>query len=222
MFTVARSRPAPITRDPWFRRHPNLALTVAGVLYVAVLSLRLLVGDPVDAYSMLYALPVALVAMTSGLRAGMVAGLVAVGLTVVWALVNDVDLTVTGWASRVLPLLLLGALLGQATDRARRAEIEYRRIEAAALLHRQAIEINDSLVQGMAAAMWSFDAGQVEAGKKVLKQTLAQAHELVSGLIRRADMGARAELLDPPAPADRPVSDALPTATADARSGRRA
>lgn len=222
MFTVARSRPAPITRDPWFRRHPNLALTVAGVLYVAVLSLRLLVGDPVDAYSMLYALPVALVAMTSGLRAGMVAGLVAVGLTVVWALVNDVDLTVTGWASRVLPLLLLGALLGQATDRARRAEIEHRRLEAAALLHRQAIEINDSLVQGMAAAMWSFDAGQVEAGKKVLEQTLAQAHELVSGLIRRADMGARAELLNPPAPADRPVSDALPTATADARSGRRA
>lgn len=222
MFTVARSRPAPITRDPWFRRHPNLALSVAGVLYIAVLSLRLLVGDPVDAYSMLYALPVALVAMTSGLRAGMVAGLVAVGLTVVWAIVDGVDLTVTGWASRVLPLLLLGALLGQATDRARRAEIEHRRLEAAALLHRQAIEINDSLVQGMAAAMWSFDAGQVEAGKKVLEQTLSQAHELVSGLIRRADMGARAELLDLPAPADRPVSDALPTATADARSGRRA
>lgn len=222
MFTVDKSRPAPITRDPWFRRHPNLALTVAGVLYVAVLTLRLLVGDPVDAYSMLYALPVALVAMTSGLRAGMVAGLVAVGLTVVWALVDGVDLTVTGWASRVMPLLLLGALLGQATDRARRAEIEHRRLETAALLHRQAIEINDSLVQGMAAAMWSFDAGQVEAGKKVLEQTLVQAHELVSGLIRRADMGARAELLNTPAPADRPVSDALPTATADARSGRRA
>ena len=122
----------------------------------------------------------------------------------------------------MVPLLLLGALLGQAIDRARRAEIEHRRLEAAALLHRQAIEINDSLVQGMAAAMWSFDAGQVEAGKKVLEQTLAQAHELVSGLIRRADMGARAELLKPPAPADRTVSDALPTATADARSGWKA
>ena len=222
MFKVDRSRPEPITRDPWFWKHPNLALTVAGVLYVAVLSLRLLVGDPVDAYSMLYALPVALVAMTSGLRAGIVAGLVAVGLTVVWTIVNDVDMTLTGWASRVVPLLLLGALLGQATDRARRAEIEHRRLEAAALLHRQAIEINDSLVQGMAAAMWSFDAGQVEAGKKVLEQTLAQAHELVSGLIRRADMGARAELLNPPAPADRTVSDAPPTATADARSGWKA
>jgi len=220
MFTMARSREAALTRDPWFRRHPNLALTVAGVLYAAVLSLRLLVGDPVDAYSMLYALPVALVAMTFGLRGGTVAGLVAVGLTVLWAIVKDAPLSPTGWASRVLPLLVLGVLLGQATDRARRAELEHRRLEAAALLHRQAIEINDSLVQGMAAAMWLLDAGQVETGKKLLEQTIAQAHDLVSGLIRRAGMGARTEPLNPTEQADRPVSDPLPTSHADARSGQ--
>lgn len=209
MLIMARSRAAPVTRDdPWFRRHPNLALTVAGLLYAAILSLRLLVGDPVDAYSMLYSLPVALVAMTSGLRAGTVAGLVAVGLTVVWAIVKDVSLTPTGWASRVLPLLLLGVLLGHATDRARRAELEHRRLEAAALLHRQAIEINDSLVQGMAAAMWLLDAGQVETGKKILEQTIAQAHDMVSGLIRRAGMGTRTEPLNAPAQPNRPASDA--------------
>src|SRR6187402_663616 len=93
--------------DPWFRRHPGLALTVAGILFAAVLSLRLSSGTPVDAYSMLYALPV---------------GVVAVGLTVLWAVTQDIPLTPTGWASRVMPLLLLGALLGHATDRARRAE----------------------------------------------------------------------------------------------------
>jgi hypothetical protein len=157
---------------------------------------------------MLYALPVALVAMTFGMRAGTVAGLVAVGLTVVWAIVKDVSLTPTGWASRVLPLLVLGVLLGHATDRARRAELEHRRLEAAALLHRQAIEINDSLVQGMAAAMWSLDAGQVETGKKILEQTIAQAHDLVSGLIRRAGMGTRTEPLNAPAQPNRPASDA--------------
>jgi hypothetical protein len=69
-------------RDPWFRRHPGLALAVAGVLFVGVLSLRLFKGSPVDACSMLYALPAVLVATMSGLRSGMVAGLLAVGLTV--------------------------------------------------------------------------------------------------------------------------------------------
>ncbi len=199
---MARSRAAALTRDPWFRRHPHLALTVAGVLYAAVLSLRMLLGNPVDAYSTLYALPVALVAMTFGLRAGAVAGLLAVGLTVVWAVVKDISLTPTGWASRVLPLLLLGVLLGHAVDRARRAEIE----------------INDSLVQGMAAAAWSLDAGHVETGKTILDQTITQAHELVSGLIRRAGMGARTEQLNPPALADQHVSDPLPTSAADARA----
>ena len=209
MFTMARSRATPVTRDdPWFRGHPNLALSVAGVLFSAVLSLRLLVGNPVDAYSMLYALPVALLAMTFGMRAGTLAGLLAVGLTVVWTIVKDVSLTPTGWTSRVVPLLVLGVLLGHATDRARTAELEHRRLEAAALLHRQAIEINDSLVQGMAAAMWSLDAGEVETGKKILKQTIAQAHDLVSGLIRRAGMGASTEPLHSPAPPSRPANDA--------------
>lgn len=200
---MARTSGAPVTRDPWFQRRPKLVLAVAAVLYAAVLTVRLLVGTPVDAYSMLYALPVALVATSFGLRAGCVAGLVAVGLTVVWAIAQDVSLTPTGWASRVVPLLVLGALLGRATDQTRLAEIEHRRLEEAALLHRQAIEINDSLTQGMAAAKWSLDAGQVETGKKILDETIVLAHELVSGLIRRADMGARTEQLSPQARSDR-------------------
>jgi hypothetical protein len=152
-------------------------------------------GSPVDAYSMLYALPIALVATTFGLRAGTVAGLLAVGLTVLWAMTQSVHLTTTGWASRVLPLLLLGVLLGHATDWERRAHEEHRRIEAAALLHREAIEINDSLVQGMAAAKWSFEAGQIDTGTRILERTIADAHDLVSSLIRRADIGARTEPL---------------------------
>jgi hypothetical protein len=95
----------------------------------------------------------------------------------------------------VLPLLLLGVLLGHATDRERRAHEEHRRLEAAALLHREAIEVNDSLVQGMAAAKWSFESGQVDTGTRILDRTIADAHDLVSGLIRRADMGERTEPL---------------------------
>jgi hypothetical protein len=180
-------------RYPWFRQRPIVALAVAGVLYAAVLLLRLLSGDPVDAYSMLYVFPVALVAITFGVRAGLAAGLVAIALTVAWVVVRDVSLTPAGWASRVLPMLLLGLLLGDASERLRRAEIERRQLESAALLHREAIEINDSLVQGMAAARWSLEAGRVEAGLQTLDETIIHAHDLVSGLIRQAGMGDRTE-----------------------------
>jgi hypothetical protein len=180
-------------RDPWFRRQPALAVGVAALLYAAVFTLRLLTGDAADAYSMLYALPVALVASAYGMRAGLLAGVLAVGLIGLWTVLADISLTPSGWLSRALPLLLLGALLGQATDQALAAETERRELEAAALLHREAIEINDSLIQGMAAAKWTLESGQLDAGLRILETTIAEAHELVSRLIRRAEMGDRTE-----------------------------
>lgn len=194
--TAAPAPPAtPTSAYPWFRRRPSLALTVAGVMYAAVFLLRLLDDTPLDANSMLFALPVALVATTYGLRTGVFGGALAVGLTVLWTVTQHVTLSPIGWASRAVPLLLLGALVGHATDRERRAEVERRRMEAATLLHREAIEINDSLVQSMAAAKWALEVGEVDNGRKILDQTIERAQDLVSGLIRQADMGARTEPL---------------------------
>jgi hypothetical protein len=184
---------------PWFLRSPRVTLIVAALLFGAVLTLRLLTGDAADAYSMLYTLPVALIAMAFGRWAGAAAGVVSVGLIAVWVVARDIDLTATGWLSRIVPIVLLGVVLGDATDRVRDAEARRQRLEAAALLHREAIEINDSLVQGMAAAKWSLEAGQTDVGIRTLETTINQAQDLVSGLIRRADMGSRTEHL-PPAP----------------------
>jgi hypothetical protein len=176
-------------------RRQLLTLALAAVLFVGVLSLRFLGGDATDAYSMLYALPVALLATTFGIRAGAWAGVLAVGLIALWAVTDHITLTPVAWAARVVPILLLGVLVGEATDRIRSIEADRRRLEAAALLHREAIEINDSLVQGMAAAKWSFEAGSIDVGMRLLDDTITRAHDLVSGLIRRAEMGGRTEAL---------------------------
>jgi hypothetical protein len=181
--------------DAWFRRRPPLTWAIVVAMFAAIFALRLWSGRVEDAYSMLFVFPVALVAVAFGRLAGTSAGVVAVLLIVVWAVARDVSLTPAGWASRVLPILLLGLLLGDATDRLRLVEAERRRLESAALLHRDAIEINDSLVQGMVAAKWSLEAGDVETGLNTLNATISQAHELVSGLIRQAGMGGRAEQL---------------------------
>lgn len=182
----------------WFQQRPRLALAVIAALFATVFALRLSAGTPVDAYSMLYILPVALAATAFGQRGGVSGGLVALLLIVVWTLARDVTLSPSNWATRVVPILLLGILLGGATDRARRAEAERRRLEHAALLHRQAIEINDSLIQQMSAAKWSFEAGQTDAGLEALTVAVHDAQELVSALIRRADMSNRSEPVPPP------------------------
>jgi hypothetical protein len=177
------------TSRPWFQRRPRLAGLVAAALFVLVFALRLLSGDPRDAISMLFVLPIALLAMAGGLRSGALGGVVAVTLVAVWASATQANLTALGWTSRVVPLLLVGVLLGDASDRLRRAEFARRRLEAAALMHRQAIEINDSLVQGMAAAKWALEAGRTAAGIQALDDTLTRGNRLVSTLLRDADMG---------------------------------
>lgn len=174
---------------PWFRARPGWVVAVAIVLYLSVFLLRLFVGGPQDATNMLYTLPIALIALAFGRNAGILAGLVGVALVGAWVLIDNVDLTVLGWASRVLPMLLLGGLLGDASDRLLVAEARQRALEAAAQRQRDAAEVNDTLVQGMAAAKWALEAGRNEAGLKTLEETLQVGHELVSKLLREADMG---------------------------------
>jgi glucose-6-phosphate-specific signal transduction histidine kinase len=158
------------------------------VLFVSVWLVRLLGGEAVDASTLLFTLPVALIAVAFGLRAGLAAGALAALMVVIWVVATGTDLSPVGWVSRCLPELLLGVLLGDASDQLRRAEAERRKLESAGLLYREAIEINDSLVQGMAAARWALEAGRTDDGLKTLEDTIGQAQDLVSDLIRQAGM----------------------------------
>jgi hypothetical protein len=135
---------------------------------------------------MLYVFPVALVGMVGGRWAGLGAGALALGLVEVWSFVDAVDLSLLGWLSRALPLLLVGALVGDASDRLQRAASMHEAHALALQRHREAVEINDSLVQGMSAAKWSIEAGRTEAGLQVLGETVQLGHRLVSDLIREA------------------------------------
>jgi hypothetical protein len=174
---------------PWFRARPRTALAVAALLFTVVLAVRFSVEDPVEAVSMLYVLPVALVALAFGRRAGLAAGLVALGLVALWVVVAGAELSVVGWAARLVPFVVLGWLLGDASDRLEVAEARRAALEAAAQRHRDATEVNDTLIQGMAAAKWAIEAGRTESGLQTLDQTIRLGHELVSELLRDADMG---------------------------------
>lgn len=181
--TEERSAPARPLGGPWFQRHPRRALAVAVASSIGIVALRFSVEGAADAISVLHVLPVALVAMAFGFRAGVAAGVAAVGFLVTWVVWAGVELGPLGWVARVLPMLLIGGLVGAATDRIRAAEEAERRSVAIALLQREAAEINDEIVQGLAAAKWMLEAGDVERGLAMVEDTMVTAQGLVTRVL---------------------------------------
>ena len=185
---------------PWFSRRPGLALTGVVAMFVAITAIRLALGDDATVgITLLYVVPISLVALAWGRLPGAVASGAGLALLVLWVLVAGVELTPLGWAARMVPIVLVGLVLGDASDRLRRAE--HARVEQAEReqLHRQAVEINDSLLQGMAAAKWALEAGRTDVGLERLGDAMESGQKLVSQLIRDSAMGP----LDP-APDVRP------------------
>lgn len=166
--------------EPWFRRRPALTVAIGVAMFAAVLITRLALGDASDALLVLLVFPISLLALTFGSRVGLAAGLVASGLIGVWVLIDGVDLSVVGWASRVGPLLFLGVLVGDAADRLRRADEERQCLAIAQLRHRQAVAVGDTLIQGMASAKWSLESGRLDTAAAVLEETIATGQRMVA------------------------------------------
>lgn len=165
-----------------------LSVTVAAALYVGIFVLRMTTGTPAEATMLFFVLPISLIAVTFGMMWGLTGGLIAIGLMVVWAVTKHIDLTPVGWVTRALPMLLLGVLVGRAADRLRISEAARVALDAAAHWHRQAVEINDSIVQGLSAAKWALEAGRHDRALETVTETLDSAQALVSQLLREAEV----------------------------------
>ncbi|MFP5489182.1 MAG: hypothetical protein ACLGHQ_12855, partial [Acidimicrobiia bacterium] len=68
-------------------------------------------------------------------------------------------------------------------DRIREAAEHERRAAAVALLQLEAAEINDRVLQQMAAAKWMLEAGRTDAGVDILAGTMDTAQELVARML---------------------------------------
>jgi hypothetical protein len=159
-----------------------LALAVSAALAAGIFVVQVSADGVNDSIATLYALPVTLVALGFGFRAGCGAGLATIGLLVVGAVEADVTLTALGWASTVTPLLL-GTLIGFASDRTRQAEQAERYTAAVVLLQREGAEIIDRVFQGLAASKWMLEAGDIDHGLATLQDTMVTAQQLVTRVL---------------------------------------
>jgi hypothetical protein len=197
---------------PWFVGRPRLTLVTAAALYAVAAGMLVAGGSTASDAALLCCLPIALLATTFGRRGGLVGSAVAALVVAGWAVTGRVPLGAVGAVTRIGPLLLLGLLLGDAMDRLRRAEAARVRLGEAERRHREAIQLNDTIVQSLAAAKWALEAADLAGGLAIVDETLTQSNRLVSDLIRGAQLrplwmgeAASPEAADPSGHGDRPA-----------------
>jgi len=99
-------------------------ILAAAVLFGAIFVLHATVGATGDAISFLYVVPMVVVAVALGARAGLAAGAVAFALAALGSVVGDLAATPLGYFNRALVFLFIGGLVGRFADRQRALEAE--------------------------------------------------------------------------------------------------
>lgn len=101
----------------WLIERRGVAAATASVLFAAIFVGRVTFGTLADGLSLLYVIPVVLVATTFGVRGGLMAGVVAFLLSGAGTAVAGAPVTLLGHVNRALVFLFVGGLTGRfATD----------------------------------------------------------------------------------------------------------
>lgn len=111
---------APVRRWPERR---SVVLLSSAVLFVAIFVLHQIVFGKGDALSLLYVIPVALLALELGTRAGLLAAAVATGAVWVWMATVETEVGLVGLLVRALIFLSVGAITGRFSDQMRKHSV---------------------------------------------------------------------------------------------------
>jgi signal transduction histidine kinase len=112
-------------RTPAARRS-RAVVGAAAVLFALTFAARLAVHDPSALIANFYTVPIALLAIVLGLRAGLVAAGFALALVYAWGAIQTVHVGVLGYVSRGSAFLMIGGVVGHFSERLRRDITERR------------------------------------------------------------------------------------------------
>lgn len=105
----------------------SATVAFSGLLFGAILALRVASADSGDATLVLFVIPIALCALEFGIRGGLAASLVGLALLVGFEAAANQDLGVLGIATRATAYLLVGGMLGRFVDERRALEAKVER-----------------------------------------------------------------------------------------------
>ncbi|HUA45875.1 MAG TPA: GAF domain-containing sensor histidine kinase [Solirubrobacteraceae bacterium] len=158
---------------------------VAGVLFAATFVARLAIPDPSALLANFYIIPIAILAIEFGIRAGLIAAAVAFALVPAWSAVNGVHVDALGYVSRGAAFVVTGVVVGRFSERLRRDVAERRDAERDLALYADQLEGSN---QGLARSVERLEAfaeiaravgGETELDR-VLSLILAHGREIVA------------------------------------------
>src|SRR5918998_728299 len=109
---LVSASPTLLPRRPWV-----LAAALAG--FALVLGLRFLRSGTADGITILYIVPIIVLAIEFGRTAGLAGGLTALGLFAFWDVVDEQDVSLLGYVTRGIAFLFVGWLTGRMAERLR-------------------------------------------------------------------------------------------------------
>jgi signal transduction histidine kinase len=160
-------------------------LAGAAVLFAAIFAARLLIDDPPALIANFYVVPVAILAIEFGVRAGVLAAAVAVGLVFAWGAIETVHVGVLGYISRGAVVLLTGVLVGGFSERVRRDIADRRQAGRDLSLYADELErANVHLTRSVDRLEAFADIGRAVGGEtdleRILSLILAHGRDIVA------------------------------------------
>jgi signal transduction histidine kinase len=108
----------PSLRPEGFVRRRAVSLSL--ILFAVIAIARFIVDDPeAGSLTLLFTLPIALLAIAEGAGAGLAGAGLAILLTALWALTNDVDISAVDYITRAVAFGTTGGVVGWFADRSR-------------------------------------------------------------------------------------------------------
>jgi signal transduction histidine kinase len=129
---------------PQAKRAAIVALAV--VLFAAGFSARLAVNDPNALLANFYIVPIAVLAIEFGMRAGLIAAAVAFALVPAWSVINTVHVDALGYVSRGAAFLFTGVIVGAFADRLRHDITERREAQRDLALYADQLESSNQVL----------------------------------------------------------------------------
>lgn len=154
-------------------------LSAAAVLFACTFVARLAIRDPGALIANFYAIPVAVLAIEFGTRAGVLGAALGEGLTFAWGAIESVHVGALGYTARGVALLLTGAVVGHLSTRLREDIAERRRAERDLALYADQLErANQELARSVERLEAFADIVRTVGGETDLERvlTLIQSH----------------------------------------------
>lgn len=165
------------------RRAAVLAASI--VLFALTFAARLVISDPNALVANFYVVPIALLAIEFGTRAGVLATVAAVGLVFAWSAIDIVHVSALGYSARIAALLITGAVVGRFSERLHADIAERQRAQRQLAMYADELErANDHLARTVerleAFAQIARAVGGETDLNQVLSLILARGREIIS------------------------------------------